>query len=241
MWPVFILDPWFVNPTRVGHNRMLFLLDSLRDLDTQLRRLGSRLFVLRGQPQEVLEERFDTWQIGRLCFERDTEPYARNRDSHVSTRAQSRGIEVTSPTAHTLFDPDLTIATGGHAPTTYSAFLRVLKKLGAPARPLNAPRDLPPPGECDPEAHGIPTLGELGYDVKDNRQPTHSGGDAGRERFIRATVRRLRCRTRLPRTYRRARKSEDPQHRADASCLRNRKKYRGQPFDCARLERLSQR
>ncbi|MBC8120498.1 MAG: DNA photolyase family protein [Gemmatimonadaceae bacterium] len=184
LWPIFILDPWFVNPARVGHNRMLFLLDSLRDLDVQLRRLGSRLFVLRGQPQEVLEERFDTWQIGRLCFERDTEPYARDRDSRVSAYAQGRGIDVISPTAHTLFDPDLTIAAGGHAPATYSAFLRVLKKLGDPARPLDAPRDLPPPGECDPEAHGIPTLGELGYDVTDDRQPVHQGGEtAGRERL----------------------------------------------------------
>ncbi len=33
--PVFVLDPWFLKPERVGINRLQFLLEALRDLDTR--------------------------------------------------------------------------------------------------------------------------------------------------------------------------------------------------------------
>ena len=33
--PVFVLDPWFLKPAQVGINRLQFLLEALRDLDTR--------------------------------------------------------------------------------------------------------------------------------------------------------------------------------------------------------------
>ena len=39
---------------RAGVNRIQFLLESLSDLDSNLRKLGSRLLVLKGEPGEVL-------------------------------------------------------------------------------------------------------------------------------------------------------------------------------------------
>lgn len=54
LYPVFILDPWFAKPEFVGVNRYNFLLEALSDLDSELRKLNSRLFVVRGKPAEVL-------------------------------------------------------------------------------------------------------------------------------------------------------------------------------------------
>ena len=55
---VFVLDPWFVKNARVGPNRWKFLHESLKDLDESLRKIGSRLFVIRGKPNEVFERIF---------------------------------------------------------------------------------------------------------------------------------------------------------------------------------------
>jgi hypothetical protein len=38
--PIFVLDPWFLAPERVGANRLRFLLESLHDLDASLRLQG---------------------------------------------------------------------------------------------------------------------------------------------------------------------------------------------------------
>lgn len=55
---VFILDPWFAGSSNVDINKWRFLLESLEDLDRGLRKLNSRLFVIRGQPAGVLPKLF---------------------------------------------------------------------------------------------------------------------------------------------------------------------------------------
>ena len=57
--PVFVLDPWFVANMKVGPNRWRFLQESLENLDSSLRKLGSRLFVIRGKPRPVFESLFE--------------------------------------------------------------------------------------------------------------------------------------------------------------------------------------
>ncbi len=47
------------------------------DLDASLRRLGSRLFVVTGTPEEALPRLWAQWKATRLTFESDTEPYAK--------------------------------------------------------------------------------------------------------------------------------------------------------------------
>jgi hypothetical protein len=52
--PIFCLDPWFVKSGRVGVNRMGFLLEALTDLDQNLRKVGSKLLILHGNPVEEI-------------------------------------------------------------------------------------------------------------------------------------------------------------------------------------------
>jgi hypothetical protein len=63
VYPVFVLDPWFLAPDPsapspgsrlVGVNRIRFLLESLQDLDTSLRNCGSRLLLIHGSPISVI-------------------------------------------------------------------------------------------------------------------------------------------------------------------------------------------
>lgn len=42
LWPVFVLDPWFVANARVGALRWRFLAQTLTDLDNSLKELGGR-------------------------------------------------------------------------------------------------------------------------------------------------------------------------------------------------------
>ena len=44
--PVFILDPWFTKNANVGVNRWRFLMQSLEDLDRQLKSVNSRYMYL---------------------------------------------------------------------------------------------------------------------------------------------------------------------------------------------------
>lgn len=50
LFPVFCLDPWFVESKRVGSNRMKFLLESLEDLSESLSKRKSGLLVSHHVP-----------------------------------------------------------------------------------------------------------------------------------------------------------------------------------------------
>lgn len=59
VYPIFILDPFFVKSANVGPNRWRFLFEALKDLDSSLRKLNSRLFLLQGKPESVLGEKLN--------------------------------------------------------------------------------------------------------------------------------------------------------------------------------------
>lgn len=66
--------------------------------------LCDRLFVIQGSPTEVFPGLFKQWEITRLTFEVDTEPYAVARDEEVKQLAHQHGVEVVTEVSHTLFD-----------------------------------------------------------------------------------------------------------------------------------------
>ena len=148
LFPFFIIDPWFADSARVSANRFAFLLDSLNDLDAGLRRLGSRLFVLRGSPVVIIPSLLTQWNVQRLVVERDTEPYARHRDAVVSASCKTMGIEFRSVEGHTLWSVDALIAeaarAGKRVPASFQSFVALTKSLPSPPRPHPAPLALPP-------------------------------------------------------------------------------------------------
>ncbi|OVA00500.1 DNA photolyase [Macleaya cordata] len=188
LYPVFIIDPHFMEPdstafspgsTRAGLNRIQFLLESLVDLDSSLQKLGSRLLVFKGDPFEVLIRLLKEWDVKKLCFEYDTEPYYQARDNQLKDYASAAGIEVFSPVSHTLFNPaDIIQKNGGKPPLSYQSFLKLA---GKPSPPLaTTVSSLPPVGNTrDYEMLRVPTIKELGYgDISQEEFSPYRGGES---------------------------------------------------------------
>ncbi|KAH7565099.1 hypothetical protein JRO89_XS09G0131900 [Xanthoceras sorbifolium] len=189
VYPVFVIDPHYMEPdttafspgsTLAGLNRIRFLLESLVDLDSSLKKLGSRLLILKGEPSE--------WDVKKLCFEYDTDPYYQTLDMKVKfvfdsiqqNYASSAGIEVFSPVSHTLFNPaDIIQKNGGKPPLNYQSFLKLAGQPSWASSPLSVSLSLLPPvgdvGSC--EILEVPTVKELGYgdDEQDELTPFRGG------------------------------------------------------------------
>ena len=122
---------------------------SLRDLDTSLRELDSRLIVLQGNPKDELPRIFGEWDVQRLAYETDIEPYAKSRDGEINQLAATAGVELVTRVGHTLCDPDALLRRAGGTPTTtYSSFLNHFEQVASPhpthlARPRRQPAPLP--------------------------------------------------------------------------------------------------
>lgn len=169
VYPVFILDPYFARPHIVGVNRYSFLLQCLQDLDDSLRKLGSRLFVVRGNPEIQLPILIETWNITHMTFEGDTEPYAKLRDDTIIKMLRSQSIEVSVHFSHTIFHPEVYLTSSkGSIPTTYQGFQKVFSICG-PVR--NCEMELSKSSfktsnteeELLDHSYDVPSLLELGY------------------------------------------------------------------------------
>lgn len=181
---VFVIDPWFAGSSNVGINKWRFLLQCLEDLDRNLRKLNSRLFVIRGQPADALPKLFKEWGTTCLTFEEDPEPFGKVRDHNISEMCKELGIEVISAVSHTLYKLERIIEkNGGRAPLTYHQFQAIIASMDAPPQPEPAitldtiANATTPQCEDHDDKYGVPTLEELGFETEGLKPPIWVGGE----------------------------------------------------------------
>lgn len=143
-YPVYVLDGDCFQLRHCSAIRANFLVECLADLDQSLRQLGSRLYVLSGDPTVVLPEVWDDWGVTHLTFEADEtgEPYSLKRDETILKMSEERNIDVKTFCSETLFSLDAYVEKSGgiaKVPGTMSKFQGVFGRMGSVAKPLKAP------------------------------------------------------------------------------------------------------
>lgn len=83
--PLFIFDPTLLNKTSGSAPRMAFMLQALQNLNHNLQKHGSRLFVRIGNPLHVFTQLATEINISAIYANRDYSPYARRRDDAIQT------------------------------------------------------------------------------------------------------------------------------------------------------------
>lgn len=182
---VYILDPWFAGAANVGINRWRFLLEALEDLDSSLKKLNSRLFVVRGQPTDVFPRLLKEWKVTRLTFEYDPEPYGKERDGAIIKMAQEFGVETIVRNSHTLYNLDRVIEMNNNSPPlTFKRFQTIVSRLELPRRPL-PPITQQQMDKCrtkiadnHDQLYSIPSLEELGFRTEGLPPAIWRGGES---------------------------------------------------------------
>lgn len=190
LYPIFILDPYYINPEKIGYQRFKFMLECVKDLDNSLRKYQSRLLVFYGEPVTVIERCCKAWNCAYLCFEKDTDIYSRNRDKKVLERMKELGIQCLVESGHTLYDLDILITklSGQNVPTQMTGFLKLIEQVGPPPRPIEHVPTIPPLNElgnvdCSnvPEIDDVPGYSE--FSSEGNTCPFQGGESVALERM----------------------------------------------------------
>lgn len=149
--PVFILDPAIRKWLSCGANRLRFLQESLQQLHENLLRINSRLYVVRGVPQDVFPKILKSWNVKVVTFESDIEPYARKRDTAIVKLCNENNVEVTQICSHTIYNPEIVLQRNmGKPPLTYQKFISLAEKLPVP-EPSDEPKKLPDSNKPPPD------------------------------------------------------------------------------------------
>ena len=113
---VYVLDPKVIKPPPelppMAPARLWFLIESLIELQQRWRDAGSRMLVLDGDPVTVLPKLAEQIGAEAVVWNRDVEPYARERDRQVAKRLQADGRTVVVDWDQLLIAPEL-LKTGG--------------------------------------------------------------------------------------------------------------------------------
>lgn len=93
--------------------RVQFLLDSLAEVDSELRRSGSRLLVAHGDPVVEIPRIATMLGVERVVTNRDWEPYAIERDRKVAHALTSLAIDFVLSKDHLVLAPEEILSGGG--------------------------------------------------------------------------------------------------------------------------------
>jgi deoxyribodipyrimidine photo-lyase len=182
---VFVLDPGILAAPDQAPARVWFLLESLRELQGAWRQAGSRLVLLRGDPAQLLPRLALALGAVGVAWNRDVEPYGRERDRRVAAALQAEGRRVATGWDQLLVDPAAARTGAGEPYRVYGPFLRNwrgqlqrrqplglasaggLDPVAAPSALLDGDPDaLPEPGRAAwqalPRLEDVPTAAELG-------------------------------------------------------------------------------
>lgn len=178
--PLFIADTRLIAQLPSDGAIFNFQANCLKELDEALRRMGNRLIIRRGEPEEVFKRLFADLRPLAIFYNRDYEPYARERDARIEQLARRYGIEVYSFKDHLLVEPWELATAEGKPFTVFGPFYRAWQKV-----PKSLPYDIPDqlPGLAAIASDPIPTAEGLGKAITLNRWAVEPGEPSARARW----------------------------------------------------------
>ncbi len=101
---VFVLDENILSKLPRDDRRISFIRESLLEINEGLKKNKSQLFLLEGKPEEEIINFCQRFQIQKVFFNRDYEPYAKNRDEIVQKKLKSLNIQSIHFKDHVIFE-----------------------------------------------------------------------------------------------------------------------------------------
>jgi len=178
--PVFFLDDRLLRGRHASATRTQFLLESLADLGSSLRELGSPLIVRHGRPERLLPALVRETGARHVHVTRDLTPFARSRGRGVAQALAGTGAELVAHPGLTVVEDVTALHTKAGAP--YSQFTPFYRTWAQASRrkPLAAPSLHAPSKPL--ESDDVPELEALGLRPEVD-QPLSGGETAGTERL----------------------------------------------------------
>jgi len=120
--PLFIFDKTITDELEKDDPRISFIYDSLAKINKALRKTGSSLLLMQGTPISSFVELTSRYQVKRVYFNRDYEPYAIQRDHEIKYYLTGKGIDVYNYKDQVIFEQNDVIKNDGTPYTIYTPY-----------------------------------------------------------------------------------------------------------------------
>lgn len=123
--PLFIFDPRQADKIKnpyFSDNAFGFLIESLKDLDTQLNTKKSRLYIFKGVADKVIEELIKKENIDAVYFNKDYTPFSMKRDGDIDKICKKHNVSCYSFADALLNEPDVALKSDSTSYTVFTPF-----------------------------------------------------------------------------------------------------------------------
>jgi deoxyribodipyrimidine photo-lyase len=178
--PIFIFDPKILRAPEVSANQVGFMIECLHSLEKNIEAAGGKLIFRQGEILEEMKAVLRESGAQALYFNRDYEPYARERDGAVEKLARSLDVEVRSFADNVVHEPGEILKGDGKPYEVFTPFSKAWRALSKPPV-LRAVKFSRPAGWREPRGLALPSAEQLGFKVEISLPP--AGEKAARERL----------------------------------------------------------
>lgn len=102
--PLFIFDTDITDDLHRDDQRLGFIYDCLRSINSRLTERGSSICIMKGDPVSVWEKLIGSYDIGTVFINRDIEPYAISRDRVIEDLLATKGIRFATYKDEVIFE-----------------------------------------------------------------------------------------------------------------------------------------
>ncbi|MEM8805067.1 MAG: FAD-binding domain-containing protein [Cyanobacteria bacterium P01_G01_bin.38] len=134
---VFCLDPDILGRDDIAPARVKYMIGCLDELQERYQEVGSELLILQGKPQIEIPKLAAGLGAIAVYWNRDVEPYSRERDTEVAKGLKEKSIDIHTTTWDQLLHAPGEIRTGSGSP--YSVYTPFWKNWRAQSKATPAP------------------------------------------------------------------------------------------------------
>jgi len=120
--PIFIFDEAILNELPNNDPRVNFIYDTLSNINTDLIKNNSSLYIQRGEVLTVWKALIRKFNIKKVFFNKDYEPYAIERDLQIKNLCGKNNIEVFAFKDQVFFESNEVLKDDGKPYTVYTPY-----------------------------------------------------------------------------------------------------------------------
>lgn len=120
--PIFIFDDDILEDLPKNDARVSFIYKSLKNIHLKLKNKNSSLLIKKGKIAEIWQKLITEFNVKKVFYNRDYEPYAIKRDQEISDLLISNNIEVSNFKDQVLFEKDDVLKPDGNPYTVYTPY-----------------------------------------------------------------------------------------------------------------------
>jgi deoxyribodipyrimidine photo-lyase len=160
--PIFIFDPKILEAPEVSANQVAFMIECLHSLEKNVEAAGGKLIFRHGPILDEMRAVLRESGAHALYYNRDYEPYARERDAAVEKLARSHDVEVHSFKDNVIHETGEVLKADGKPYGVFTPYSRVWRSTAKP-KVVRAVKFANPPRTKYPTGLALPSAEKLGF------------------------------------------------------------------------------